>query len=342
VEILIVVLIMGVVLGMTGALLGGFFDMFESSEDQNIARMRAQDVFNILSAPLQHAGVGVPSADVGTFFDLGAPNFKLDWTSPLSIGKGAAWDVLSGDRMRIVYALPTGFKTGGSENQFFSTYSTNATQGGPPVTSSGANDISFDRAIDTAIPSGSDALNPYGIYAGSDSMLSYFTFPGMYMMPFYLNSASGGARFNATSCVPYVSEYQDIMGGNVVRAYHDLYSLHAAVAYVDGGGNFYLMDVNNTDPTAPPSPTYPTTSDDSYSGLRVEGIAAIHFEQDSKKRFVIVSVLAEGDTRNNTRDESGVWEKLRARWLDIAGINLVPGVYYEELSMTYRTRNLLN
>jgi type II secretory pathway pseudopilin PulG len=339
VEILVVVLIMGIVLGMTGSLLGGFFDMFDASEDQNVARRRAQDVFNILSAPLQNAGIGVPSKDLGTFFDIsGVTGFKpVNWTSPLSLGDSSAWGVASGDRMRVVYALPTGFKTGGNENADFSTKSSSWPEGVGGRTPAG--NILFDRSISADLPSGTAPIDPYGIYAGGQSMLSYFTFPGMHMQPFYLNSASG-TTFNATSSWPRFKISPDITGSNVVRAYHDLYSLHAALAYVDSAGYFYLMDVNGADPSMPPTPVYPPASDDHYSGLRIEGIAAIHFEQDPERRFVTVSVLAEGDTRNNTRDDNGVWKRLADRWLDIAGVNLVPGVYYEELSMTYRTRNL--
>jgi prepilin-type N-terminal cleavage/methylation domain-containing protein len=325
IEVLLVVLIMGIVLGMTASLLGGFYNMFETTEDQSVAKMRAQDVFNMLNVPIQNAGIGVPSSDLNLYFDItgGTAPEVAAWTAPLTIAKGTSgsFDAVEGDRMRVIYALPTGLKTVQGTNV-------------PAFSAIGAR---TDAAVDGNIQF-IDSL-PSGITADSGNLSSFITFPGMDMHPFYVKSKNSATEIVASSKKPWNTVSPDLIGSNVVRAYHDLYAIRAAVAYVDADNNFCLIELG-ADPSVS-SPAYPAASSSNFNGFRVEGIAGIYFEQDTAGRYVTVRVLAEGDVMNSQRDDNTEKRQALATWWNgKTGITFNPGVLYEELSMTYRTRNL--
>lgn len=348
IEILLVVLIMGIVLGMTGSLMGGFFNMFEMSEDQSSARMRADNVFSILSMPIQNAGIGVPSEDVGDYFLKTKFNVPVsNWETPIAIDNSLASSagtfpvsVRSGDRMRIIYVVPTGVQTTAAVPDFSTAASGYAAKGSienvPIVFSSQIPSRSSGKSY--YLTTSGDSTKPY--------MSRYFTFPGMNMLPMHADSYNASTKtMIASGMQPGFIPSPDMMGANVIRAYHEMHLLRAAVAYVDDSGHFVLMDAEDKDPSvlnAGVHIAFPPASDDRFSGMRVDGIKAINFSQDPEWRFLTVTVLAEGDSAssNNAAQQTRVIDA----WADLTGetIALVPGVHYELLSMTYRTRNLQN
>jgi hypothetical protein len=332
---LLVVLIMGIVLGMTGSLMGGFFNMFELNEDQSAAKLRANNVFNILSVPLQNAGIGLPSKDIGGYFMIISPDPPIvNWTKPIAIDNSTVspgtYNTLSGDRMRIVYALPTSVQAK-DENRDFST----AGLGIIPE-----KEIEFSQTL----PIGA-AYRPYDLTVGGSAVSSFFTFPGMLMLPFHASDSVSGSdtKIKVIGRQPRFSPSPDLAGTNVIRANHEMYLLRAAVAYVDSAGYFVLMEADDKDPSVAntPYPAYPAASTDFY-GLRVDGVKAIHFAQDSEGRYITVSVMVEGDSSSTPRP--AMKGALEAKWLELSGkaLSLTPNVHYEVVSMTYRTRNLQN
>jgi prepilin-type N-terminal cleavage/methylation domain-containing protein len=336
IEILLVVLIMGIVLGMTGSLMGGFFNMFEVSEDQSAAKLRANNVFNILSVPFQNAGIGLPSQDINTYHYFSGPSYAAPishWSKPITIDNSGAspgtYNTRSGDRMRIIYALPTGVQTEIEVDAF----------GGEHVGShTSLTQIKFTKDL----PIGSSYI-PYDltVTGNVNAMSRFFTFPGMNMLPFHADSATGRTII-ASGRQPAFKVSPDITGKgeNVIRANHEMYLLRAAVAYVDSTGHFMLMDVDDSDPSS--GDLYPPASDTGYHGLRVDGVKAIHFAQDPDARYITVSVMVEGDSSSTPRPSmKGL---LETKWLEATGqtLSLTQGVHYEMLSMTYRTRNLQN
>jgi hypothetical protein len=374
---------MGVVLGMTGSLLGGFYNMFEMSEDQSAARMRAQDVFNILSTPIQNAGIGIPSRDLRLpfrFYDNVYANNALEfgmntWYGPLGIASGDTepFDHLTGNRLRVIYGVPTGIKhIGDSRNM-----------GVDPKTFDERKNISerseievigdFTNQIGNKIIRGFDPgtinrIDPYDMIHsnrgnasaktsnGNTAML--IVFPGVDMMPSIIISeptSSGGTRnFTAWSLPLYYQPSPDYLGANTIRPYHDLFMLRAAWVYVDDSNTFCFLNVydNATFADDPPAddPMYdearggtpsgppPNAGDEKYSGFMVEGIAGLWFETDTERRYVTVEVLTEGDALDENRG-SAARAALESKW-NPRGVELKQGVYYEEFSRTYRTRNL--
>jgi hypothetical protein len=348
---------MGIVLGMTGSLLGGFYNMFEASEDQSSARMRAQDVFNILSTPIQNAGIGVPSADLEHAFTFtgvdSLPKVEfgmLTWPAPLSIASGdnQPFDDLSGNQLRVVYGVPTGIKHIGAEI--------------PPEPSGPSKphktSFSFERQIgDRQIIDAGDvvSLDPYYMKEidSNATTASLLGFPGADMMPVLIYSKvtpfAGTTRElniynNPLSYVPS----PDYFGANTIRSNLDVFMIRGAWVYVDSDDTFCFLNIHSPIfrdagfPTPGGSPaTPPPHTDPLFSGFMIEGIAGIWFETDADPdyswRYLKVDVLTEGDALDEKRDASRA--ALEAKW-NARGVSLKPGVYYEEFSKVIRTRNL--
>jgi hypothetical protein len=338
VEILVVVLIMGMVLGVTGSLMSGFFSLFENADDQTIASMRAQDVFKVLSTPIQSSGIGIPknelasSNDFDVYFEIGGKKAPIaDWNyGPVSIADGASWHAARGDKMRVVYSIPSGAKYKSDvKNETFK--GTGSVPSGP-VTAT----LEFLGAT-----LHSNAALPDAIIPGVGDVRSFVTFPGISRAPLLVDNIRPDQLEVQGKRPPEDTSLDFAEGRNVILPYHDLYLVRAAVAYVRNG-TFCLVDVNDIDPS---TAGYPPASDDRFSGFRVEGISAVLFEQDPNWRFLTVHIVAEGDAANSSRREEAnidrIMQALRAVSPDIDdNLHLDPSMHYEYFTRTYRTRNL--
>ncbi|MDR3280565.1 MAG: hypothetical protein LBT23_08630, partial [Synergistaceae bacterium] len=125
---------------------------------------------------------------------------------------------------------------------------------------------------------------------------------------------------------------------NVIRALHDMYYVRAGVAYVDSGSTFVFADITSADMPLSALSLAKNVS----RAYRVEGITAIHFEEDDDGRGVTVWLIAEGDNSITGRDiENAESQKFRGnpRWSALTGL-WDSEKYYEEFSMRWRTRNV--
>jgi hypothetical protein len=360
--VLIVVLIMGIVLGMTGSLLGGFYNMFEVSEDQSSARMRAQDVFNILSTPIQNAGIGVPVPSKDLNFLEPAFTFKIDggtprtygmstWPAAISIAFGdkGKFDLSSGNQLRVIYGVPTGIKYIGGA------ISPDADVDPRDLKVSFVRQIGDKRVLSPVGPS--VAIDPYymtEIDASPANVLtsSLLAFPGTNMMPAAIYRSPDASLYQMgvytrkLNYSLYGSNDIRTQNENTIRQNHDIFLLRGAWAYVDKDNTFCFLNVydnsnmfRNDAPGGVPKETPPNSTNSAFSGFMIDGIAGIWFETPSADpwRYVQVDVLAEGDTLDEKRAASV--EKLKDKWKD-RGVTLKPGVYYEEFSRIFRTRNV--
>ncbi|MDR1019237.1 MAG: prepilin-type N-terminal cleavage/methylation domain-containing protein [Synergistaceae bacterium] len=361
IEVLIVVLIMGIVLGVTGSLLGGFYSMFQASEDQSSARMRAQAVFNILSVPIQGAGIGIPSNDIGSAFTFGAVSFGMrGWRTPLSISRDVP-GATEGNQLRVIYGVPAGLKYVGKEIKGGTQTDIAPDNEDPPQR------VSFTRQIGNkqfSSTTGASKIDPYDItwVGGSNGATSaLLAFPGTDMMSVmvtdgYPASQSGDAvrevEFETRRLYyepPLLNNETDedrpgfrSRNANTIRTNHDIFLMRGGWAYVDVIGRestFCFLNIYDNDTfdgvTVPPSATDPA-----FSGFMIEGIAGIWFDTETGAdmwRFVRVEVLAEGDTMDEGRDASRA--ALEGKW-GPRGVTLRPGVFYEEFSRVFRPRNL--
>jgi prepilin-type N-terminal cleavage/methylation domain-containing protein len=341
VEVLVVVLIMGILVGVVGSLMGGFITNFEVTDDQSIARRRAQDVFNVLQFPMLYAGMGIPASSLdyyfGQFNGVGGGAPIMNWASPLS--------ATSGDSvLRVVYSIPSGVKHKAPQ----------------PLPSGYEEEIAkFSASVGastpypTEIPSvpipltGPVTFGPDSITLGSISTLpynvhSYITFPGIRMHPEFVTgytppSGSTPAELIVSGMVPKnIDSSNDVLPRNIIRAFHDLYFVRAGVAYVDANHTFVFADVTTTDYSI----TAPLAT--SADGYRVEGIKAMHVSPDVAAKSVTVYVIAEGDNAVTGRSNAGTDSQAfrnEPRWNHLIG-TYDPEVYYEEFRMQLRSRNI--
>jgi prepilin-type N-terminal cleavage/methylation domain-containing protein len=338
VEVLIVVLIMGVLVGVVGSLMSGFISNFEVTDDQSIARRRAQDVFNILQMPVMYAGMGIPADHFSYYFSSvggkgGAP--IAGWAGPVSIIDASKASVASGKVLRVVYSISTATKhtvgTGSGDVAEFSGDTSGDVAPGAGV------DLNLSASL-----AGLTSTNEL-VTSGDYNVHSYVTFPGIRMHPEiavgYVNSPP---VLKVIGKKPYTAiPSEDVLDRNVIRAYHDMYLVRAGVAYVDGNSTFCFADVTSSDTSLP----NPMPLSGNINGYRVEGIKAIHFERDpidltKKVAGVTVYVIAEGDNAITGRPGAGSNSqnfRNEARW---TGVTYEPDVYYEEFEMRWRTRNV--
>jgi hypothetical protein len=344
--LLIVVLIMGIVLGMTGSLLGGFYSMFQASEDQSSARMRAQAVFNILGDPIQNAGIGMPFSGLEvpfTFHNIDSTKVSFgmkSWAAPIYISNDLTQT--QGDQLRVIYGVPTGLKyVGGEVDAGVQSRDSSAVV---PATKKDSAEVGFARQIgNKQIPSTTTTskIDPYDITqlgtGTSGATSSLVVFPGTHMMPAVVTGKSGNNLEIYTQPLHYEPS-PDYLGANTIRSNHDIFMLRAGWAYVKDGTFCFL---NVYDDTAGSLLSPPSAADANFSGFMVEGVAGIWFVTDTsdeyKWRFVNVEVLVEGDILDEGRDAARA--KLEAKWAP-RGVTLTPGVFYEEFSMVFRPRNL--
>jgi hypothetical protein len=368
--LLIVVLIMGIVLGMTGSLLGGFYNMFQASEDQSSARMRAQAVFNILSGPIRNAGIGIPSNDIYGYSvftfnrkptDGDVVKFGMDeWDKPIYIFPGH--DVSEGNQLRVIYGVPTGLKYAGDE---FATGELPYKEVEIIVPNPEQEDrpVNFTRRIgnkSVLTTTGESKIDPYEITTQSNTKnngatSSLVAFPGTDMMPAMVTrikaSAEGAGFYDLdfyTKPLPYVPPNSDdftfrINNANKIMRNHDIFLLRGAWAYVDNDSTFCFLNIYDHD-TFNGVTTPPSASDPGFSGFMIEGIAGIRFTTEpdaaNKWRSVRVDVLAEGDTMDENRDSASS-AAIFSKWRDGYGYTtLKEGMFYEEFSKVFRPRNI--
>ena len=353
-EMLVVVLIMGILVGVVGSLMGGFMTNFERTDDQSIARRRAQDVFNILQTPILNAGLGIPPTDFDYYFGPTGVSFSgapiQNWTSltrpigPIQVIPSSAFNASEdrGDVLRVVYSIYSGVKN---------------------VSSADIDDFSASESDETNNNTGIDKKLPLneappigggdGIQfatAGTSRVHSYVTFPGLFMHPAIVRgytSATKELDLYGKTPLEIVEREGDVSGDvlprNQIRPYHDMLLVRAALAYVDNKGTFCLYDINDDSPNI--GSTLPTAAAADAAGklvYRVEGIKAVRFEEETGTgggvTSVNVFVLAEGDNAITERRTNTVAvNELRNRW---PGINWNDEMYYEDFEMRWRTRNI--
>lgn len=337
VEILIVILIMGVLVGVVGSLMSGYVNFYEMTDNQSIAARRAQDVFNALEFPIQNAGVGIPAKHMDSYFTVNSGRAPVaPWGTPLSVLSNDAGSGY-GNALRIVYSIPAGAKNGPLSNLEFS---------GSAGDWAPADTKDYESRLDLANPVSFNISEVGGILRSRRDpsavidTRSFITFPGAHMHPVMVLDSSTERSLDIRGKRPFeVEASSDVLARNVIRAFHDVYAVRAAVAYVDRDSVFHLLDVGTEDSSSG-SGRFPVVApgNAAWSGFRVEGIKAVRFEQGPERRFIRVHILAEGDVSEYTSDTSAsVPSQLRYRWPDVA---FDDHVHYEDFSMTWRTRNL--
>ena len=328
-EMLVGVLIMGVLVGVVGSLMGGFVTNFEMTDDQSIARRRAQDVFNILQVPILNAGLGIPPVSFDYYF-AGAP--IEGWNGPIP-------EVISnsndrGDVLSVVYSVYSGFKNVSGDIDDFS-------GNGPGdvenvlMSLRGANPIGEADGIQIA----DSTARP---------MRSYITFPGISMHPeivknFTETEENGVITLTLTLSgkKPHTEGSPLGMSPNMIMSYHDMFLVRAGLAYVDDNGTFCLYDINDIIGTKLPTASSADELATRKLVYRVEGIKAVRFERVTSGDMVTgvnVYVLAEGDNTITERTSGDALSELKKRWPDT--IELDDGMYYEDFEMRWRTRNI--
>jgi hypothetical protein len=347
---LVVVLIIGVLVGVVGSLMGGFVTNFEMTDDQSIARRRAQDVFNILQTPILNAGLGIPPNLFSYYFgplasDIDGAPIK-NWSGPIQVishdESGTGFKATKGNRgeaLLVVYSIYSGVKNVSDADIIaFS---------GP--TSGDAGPLEFSLSGNAPL-GGGDGIQFAN--AGTNLVHSYITFPGISMHP-ELVTGKGSGGGNDTLQVygkrPYVTDAdEDVLPRNVIRPYHDMFLVRAAMAYVDDDGTFCMYDINDDGDIFNRGGSLSIASKADADGelvYRVEGIKAVRFlpDIDTENRVtgVNVHVLAEGDNAvTGRRTDTQAVQDLRGRWPGIAKKDWDDDMYYEDFEMRWRTRNI--
>jgi prepilin-type N-terminal cleavage/methylation domain-containing protein len=352
-EMLIVVLIIGILVGVVGSLMGGFVTSFEMTDDQTIARRRAQDVFNILQTPILNAGLGIPANRFADYFSTAKDNFGgapiQNWTEgPIQvISHNTSQD--RGNALRVVYSVFSGVKNV-SDTDILN-FSSSAVDGIGKNPSPTELTLSGNVTIVPTIMTGGPAWGGEGIQlagANTNTMHSYITFPGISMHPEIVTGTNNATppKLQVHGKTPHAVSDDDVLPRNVIRAYHDMFFVRAALAYVDNDGTFCLYDINNYDPSnGVPPMKLPTVSDVDTNNAapvyRVEGIKAVRFEpvtSAGKVTGVNVYVLAEGDNSvTGRRSDTPAVLAVRSSW---PGITWEDDMYYEDFEMRWRTRNI--
>jgi hypothetical protein len=346
--------------------MGGFLTNFEMTDDQSIARRRAQDVFNILQTPILNAGLGIPPVSFDHYFaplasGLGGAPIRT-WTGPIQVishdastsGFPAAEN--RGDALRVVYSVYSGVKNVHSRDiAVFSLQS-----GQVPGDAPGMVELPLE---------GNDLLtggHPIQLAStSSNSVHSYVTFPGISMHPEMMEAFDSGTdRLTlAGKTSSTVNASEDVLPRNVIRPYHDLLLVRAGLAYVDDNGTFCFYDINDDVIEPGPGVELTTAASADIAGnlvYRVEGIKAVRFvpeiDTDGRVTSVNVYVLAEGDNAVTGRTSaSPAVQDLRNRVFPpgspLAGTQIWPNsglnkinwddeMYYEDFEMRWRTRNV--
>jgi hypothetical protein len=162
-------------------------------------------------------------------------------------------------------------------------------------------------------------------------------------------SSGGNDTLQVYGKMPYTTDADtDVLPRNVIRPYHDMFLVKAAMAYVDDDGTFCMYDINYDNDIFNRGASLPTankTDGDNKPVYRVEGIKAVRFlpelGTDNRVTGVNVRVLAEGDNAvTGRRTDTQAVRDLRNRWPDISARDWDDDMYYEDFEMRWRTRNV--
>jgi prepilin-type N-terminal cleavage/methylation domain-containing protein len=336
IEIMIVILIMGVLVGVIGSLMGGFVSNFEITDDQTIARRRAQDVFNILQIPIQNAGLGLPADNFNYYFAPGGVTVTTGavrvqgWWEPVSVDT-------ANNVLRVVYSVPAGMKTGADSSSGTDSFSSAAGAYGAADPTTGISDVTGTgdvAGVAVNLTASSDV-------SGVDD--TFVTFPGIHMHPAVVTDVNGSAAPLPNIVLSgkrprYKVDSEDVIPRNVVYPFHDVFSVKAGMAFVDETSSVFVFadDVLTVDLT-PPTVVTPTLLSHVPLGFRVEGVKAIRFDGGDLPRTLTVRVVTEGDSADSARNKSSQMSEIEKRW---PGVTFNPDIYYEEFTMSWRTRNV--
>lgn len=326
IEIIIVITIMAIVIGIVGSLLAGYTRMFNETDDQAVARQRAQDVFNAIEVSVVNCALGIPT-DSMNYFDLGADPAPISaWARPLEIKNTTAYglaDLLTGNVLRVVYSIPAHVKNNTDRVTVFA----------PPAAGTPTTVLTLTSPLSTdLVPAASSPPN---------DTRRFITFPNAYTSPLKVTSiAVGGNTVNVTgrpqpAVDPAINPGLAQLVRGEIAPYQDVQLVRAIAAYVDDNSVFHAAEVNNTDvssvnPTATHNP----------AGMRVEGIKAIWFERTADHRLLTVRVLAEGDIVDQTRrDNTLTRNELKARWASVPTAAWDDRIFYADFEVTWRIRN---
>lgn len=345
VELLIAIMIMATVCGIVGSLMLGYVRMFNETSDHSVAKRRAVDVFNVLNVPIQNAGLGIPVDDTGWYFSWpggSGVSFATDtpvasWRGPLDVRDTRDFlkDSARGDVLQVIYSTATGWKT--------------------------QNLLEMEPFDGTIVPKPSSLPYPKSITLASDYLTfavnaapganeltlgtpddarGFYTTPDAYSIPMYFSEYSvpdkkakicGRPRFySVSSDIPIAT--------GEISPYSDLHRIYAIAAYVDSKSVFHAAEIAATDI----GPLVASDRSDirvtKATGLRVDGVKAIRFERGGDYKTLTVWVLAEGDIIDQARnDRTKTRASIRSRWPEITDWD--EAIYYEDYSMTWRTRS---
>jgi prepilin-type N-terminal cleavage/methylation domain-containing protein len=334
IEIIIVIMILGIMVGVTGTLFSGMVTFFESADDHSIARRRAQDVFNIMKVPALNAGLGIPSENMDWYFDLDGPKAPVSgWGGPVEmVGNGTFAN--TGNALRVIYAIDSGARNGNDEITDFSTKLPAGSGAYARSYVGGPVKMTLADAPVSEPSMGGLGLIPGGGAGTSLDVRSFVTFPGLHKSPVYADSYNSGTReLSLSGKTPYAAS-DDILWRNVIHPNSEMHLVRAGVAYVDSESRFCFADVTSSDYRLDMLPKGANV----WNGFVVEGIKAVRFEQDADGRSITVTVVAEGDNFVASRRSEANLNSLRSKW---PGVSFEDEIYYEEFAMTWRTRNLI-
>jgi len=322
VEIIIVIAIMAVVIGVVGTLLAGYTRMFNETDDQAVARQRAQDVFNALEVAVVGCALGIPTDSINhmNYFDT-APISA--WTGPLQILNtetyNTATELNSGNVLRLAYSVPADTKNGNARVSDFT----------PSATGTPSVELTLTK------PLAGDLV----AYSGdAKDTRKFITFANAYTSPLKVTNING-YTIKVTGMPQPAADAADGDLAKLVRGeiapYQDVHLVRAIAAYVDSNSVFHAAEVNETDvsvnnPTGQLSPP----------GLRVEGIKAVWFETTNDRRLLTVKVLAEGEIVDQARlDDTLTRDAIKARWGSVKSADWDDRIFYADFAATWRIRN---
>lgn len=347
VELLISLTIMLIMVGVAGSILSSVIQLHQTTDELSYAERRANDAFNIIGSAINGVGIGVPPKDLNRFLpDI--PAFSSGWDTPIAVDSSPL-SVKYGDRLRVVWGMPTGLRYIGSSpvTAFADTHAEYA-EGHETILLSGTNMSPFTSA------NGPMRINTGGQQDDKKDYRSYVTFPGVGNAPLFISNADthpdGTVELTLNGRAP-AARSDDMLSRSISRGVIDscspLYALRATEFFVADDAVLYAVDL----PSDGVSPVNTATA--SYRdipGFRLEGIKAVRFFVSPSNRTFTACVLVEGDISDENRHvDSNSIDDVRSRiaivgddeielWKDVE-FN-TNGVWYQDFSRTWRTRSV--
>jgi hypothetical protein len=281
--------------------------------------------------------MGIPSAKLDWYFEVGGRSAPVSgWAEPAYVLSNDTYGN-TGNAFRVIYSMATGARNGNVEVDKFST----KTHTGSPASYVPKEVIATPVMMNLAAsPVGNLMLGDLGVIPDNASGISqldtrsFVTFPGVHQSPILVQKFDQAARqMSLVGKMPHTAS-ADVMWRNVINPYDEVYMVRAGVAYVDSDSRFCFAEISSRDY----QPGHLPKGTNLVNGYVIEGIKAIKFEQGSDRRSLKVTVVAEGDNAISSRRNTASLGELRRKWGDIFSSE----VYYEEFTMSWRTRNLMN